>query len=439
MGVKRQARSCQTSGLLLTQIQELSMTTSPQAQFTNVDLPLYMAIELSASSWKLGFADRLGRRPRVRAVDAGDLAKLQMEIDAARKAFNLKADSPVFSCYEAGRDGFWVHRCLVAMGIASQIVEPASIEVNRKKRRAKTDRIDAGKIVNALMRFQAGDRLACRMIRIPDAEAEDARHLNREMRAIKTEKTAHTNRIKSLLAAQGITEVHIDRTFAGQLDQLRCADGQPLLDGLKARLRREFDRVALAVAQIRELQMEQAEMLRTAAKEVLLAESQRTSPRHATIAAHLASLSGIGPVTAWTLSTEVFSWRDIKNRRQLAALAGLTPTPHASGDEEKEQGISKSGRGEIRVLMIEIAWGWLRYQPGSDLARWYRERFADGTKRNRKIGIVALARKLLVALGKYVRHGEIPAGAKLSDEMKFKYAPILTLPQGGPSSPATAA
>lgn len=415
------------------------MTANLQAQFTNEHTPLHMAIELSASNWKLGFADRLGRRPRVRSVDAGNFTKLGEEIEAARKAFGLEADCPVISCYEAGRDGFWVHRCLVTMGIESHIVEPASIEVNRKKRRAKTDRIDAQKIVSALMRFLAGDRLACRMIRIPDTEAEDARHLNREMRSLKSEKTAHTNRIKSLLATQGITEVIIDRTFVQQIDRLQCADGGPLLEGLKARLRREFDRLALAVEQIRELQMHQAEMLRTAAKEVGLAESKRTSSRHAVIAEHLLNLGGIGAVTAWTLSTEVFSWRDIKNRRQLAALAGLTPTPHDSGGEEKEQGISKSGRGEIRALMIEIAWGWLRHQPDSDLARWYHERFADGTKRNRKIGIVALARKLLIALGKYVRHGEIPAGAKLSEEVKFKYMPTLTLPQRGRSSPASAA
>jgi len=413
------------------------MTTSPQVQLTNESTNLYMAIELSASTWKLGFADCLGRRPRVRTLAAGDFVKLQAEIEAARKAFKLPADSPVISCYEAGRDGFWIHRCLVAMGIESLVVEPSSIEVNRKKRRVKTDRIDVQKIVTALMRYQAGDRLACRMIRVPDAESEDARHLNREMRDIKTEKTRHTNRVKSLLATQGITEVIIDRTFVQRMDQLRCADGQPLLEGLKARLSREFDRLALAVEQIRELQMQQAEMLRIAAKEVGLAESKRTVPRHAVIAMQLTNLAGIGPVTAWTLATEVFSWRDIQNRRQLAALAGLTPTPHASGGEEKEQGISKSGRGEIRILMIEIAWGWLRNQPGSDLSRWYRKRFADGTKRNRKIGIVALARKLLVALGKYVRDGEIPAGATLSEEMKFNYLPTLRLPQGDQLSPAT--
>lgn len=411
------------------------MTTNPQVHSNKESVPLYMAIELSAATWKFAFANRLGTRPRIRNVKAGDLEHLQVEIAKARRSFHLQEDGPVVSCYEAGRDGFWVHRCLVAMGIDSLIVEPASIQVNRKKRRPKTDRIDAGKIVNALMRFRTGDKSACRMIRIPDVEAEDARHLNREMRSIKTEKTAHTNRIKSLLATQGIKSVTIDEAFPQQLDQLQTADGHWLRDGLKARLRREFDRLALAVEQIRELQMQQAQMLRTAAKEVGLAESRRTSPKHAIIAEHLFQLGGIGPVTAWTLATEVFAWRDILNRRELAALVGLTPTPFASGGEEKEQGISKSGRAELRSLMIEIAWGWLRNQPDSELSQWYVQRFADGTKRSRKIGIVALARKLLVALGKYVRHGEIPAGAKLSGERKFNYLRSLQPPQAIRPSP----
>jgi transposase len=273
------------------------------------------------------------------------------------------------------------------------------------------------------------------MIRIPDSEAEDARHLNREMRTLKNEKTAHTNRIKSLLAAQGITSVTIDRTFMQQLDSVKTADDNLLQDGLKTRLQREFNRLVLAVEQIRELQMQQAKMLRTAARELTVTEEKRNSPKRATIAAHLLELGGIGPVTAWTLATEIFSWRDIANRRQLAALAGLTPTPHDSGGEEKEQGISKSGRGELRALLIEIAWGWLRHQPDSELSQWYQRRFADGTKRNRKIGIVALARKLLVALGKYVCHGEIPAGAKLSDELKFNYLPSLKTPDDNRPSP----
>lgn len=412
------------------------MTTNSPSQLNNSSLSLHMAIELSASTWKLGFADQLGRKPRVRSIDAGDFDKLCAEIDAAKKAFQLDPDTPVISCYEAGRDGFWIHRCLVSMNVESHIVEPASIEVNRKKRRAKTDRIDAQKIVIALMRSKAGDRFACRMIRIPDAESEDARNLNREMRTIKTERTAHTNRIKGLLVAQGITGIAIDRTFLERIDRMFTGDGKPLGEHLIARLTREFDRLALATEQIRTLQMQQAKMIRMAAKEIEKSEAERKSPRAAIIAEHLGHLSGIGPVASWTLSTEIFSWRDIANRRQLAALAGLTPTPHASGDEEKEQGISKSGRGELRVLMIEIAWGWLMHQPGSELTKWYHRRFGDGTKRNRKIGIVALARKLLVALGKYVRHGEVPAGAKLIGQRKFCYMLSLKLPgrdSGGPA------
>ncbi len=409
------------------------MTTNSQPQVNNSMAALHMSIELSAAKWKLGFADQLGRKARVRSLDAGDLRQLQKEIKAAKRMFGLDPEAPVVSCYEAGRDGFWIHRCFVSMGIESYIVDPASVEVNRKKRRAKTDRIDAERVVIALMRFKAGDRFACRMIRIPDAEAEDARHLNREMRTIKTERTAHTNRIRSLLVTQGISDVVIDRSFTHQLACMRIAEGKPLGKQLRERLRREFDRLALATEQIRLLQMQQAKMIRLAAKEVAQSlgksEAETKSPRAAVIAEHLMNLSGLGPVTAWTLSTEVFSWRDIANRRQLAALAGLTPTPHASGDKEKEQGISKSGRGELRVLMIEIAWGWLFHQPSSELTKWYERRFNDGTKRNRKIGIVALARKLLVALGKYVREGEIPDGAKLKSELKFTYMQVLKIPQ----------
>lgn len=410
------------------------MTTSSPTQPTNVGLCLHMALELSASSWKLGFADQLGRNPRVRSIHAGDFDKLKSEIAAAKKAFGLDPDAAVISCYEAGRDGFWIHRCLVLLGFESYIVEPASIEVNRKKRRAKTDRIDAQKIVLALMRFKAGDRFACRMIRIPSADAEDSRQLNREMRTVKTERTAHTNRIKSLLVTQGITGIKIDRMFLHKLDSIRTAQGEPLGEQLKARLTREFDRLALATEQIRAMQMQQAQMIRDTAKEA--AKSQTHNCRAAELAERLCKLGGIGPVTAWTLSTEVFSWRDIANRRQLAALVGLVPTPHSSGDEEKQQGISKSGRSELRVLMIEIAWGWLMFQPESELSKWYQRRFNDGTKRNRKIGIVALARKLLVAISKFVRDGEIPAGANLKTQHQFRYMASLKAvgrDSGGPA------
>lgn len=402
------------------------MTANSLHEINTSSDTLHMSIELSATEWKLGFADRLGRNPRVRKLSAGGFEALMEEIRRARLAFGLTEDCRIISCYEAGRDGFWIHRVLVSMGIESHIVEPASIQVDRRKRRAKTDRIDAERIVIALMRWLAGDKFACRMIRVPDAEAEDARNLNREMRAIKSERTAHTNRIKSLLVAQGLTIDSIDRNFKARLATATTGDGRPLGRQLTERLHREFDRLALATDQIRALQMQQAEMLRVAAREL---EAGRECPangrKQAAIAHQLSLLGGIGPVTSWTLATEIFAWRDIQNRRQLAALAGLTPTPHASGSEEREQGISKAGRGELRSLMIEIAWGWLKYQPQSALSCWYRERFCDGTKRNKKRGIVALARKLLVALGKYVRQGLIPDGAKLSKELKYNYLPSL--------------
>ena len=416
------------------------MTTNPRQQINTSFETLHMAIELSASTWKIAFADSIGRRPRIRAIDAGDFDKLLSEIAAAKKAFRLDSDAPIISCYEAGRDGFWIHRSLVAIGIESHIVEPASIQVNRKKRRAKTDRIDAQKIVAALIRWKSGDRFACRMIRVPQSEDEDARHLNREMRTIKTEKTAHTNRLKSLLAAQGITNVTINRHFEAFLEKAQTGDGRNLESMLQARLLREFERLKLAVDQIRVLQMQQAELFRRAAAEVEKDEKKRWKAcRQAYLAYQLHQLVGIGPVTAWTLASEVFAWRDIANRRQLGALAGLTPTPHASGNEEREQGISKSGRAEIRTLMIEIAWGWLKFQPQSDLARWYRAKFGDGTKRSRKIGIVALARKLLVALGKFVRMGEIPEGAKMRDELKFNYQSSLQSNSKGTVAMTTAA
>lgn len=410
------------------------MTTSPQVKVTNTEPRLYMAIELSATKWKIGFTDATARRPRIKNVDAGNLGQLDDEIAAAKQALRLDAETPVASCYEAGRDGFWIHRCLTSMGIDSHIVEPASIEVNRKKRRAKTDRIDVEKIAIAMIRFLGGDKYACRMIRIPDVEQEDARNLNREMRTLKNEKTSHTNRIRSLLVTQGITGIDINHHFPVQLEGYRTGDGHALREQLKTRLHREFTRLALTVDQIRTLQMQQAEMLRRAAKETQSAREEESreaktvkdaSHQVALTANRLTELAGIGPVTSWTLSAEVFSWRDIANRRQLAALVGLTPTPHASGEEEKEQGISKSGRAELRSLMIEVAWGWLVFQPGSELSKWYRRRFDDGTRRNRKRGIVALARKLLVALGKYVRDGEMLEGARKSEMIHFSYAASL--------------
>lgn len=408
------------------------MAASPETIVAHKTGILYMALELGSANWKIAFSDHIGRNPRVKTINVHcdfSVMKLELldEIKRAKTAFLLPQDAPVASCYEAGRDGFWIHRCLIQMQVDSHVVEPSSILVNRKQRRAKTDRLDAIAIVTHLIRYLTGDKLACRMIRIPDAPAEDIRNLDRELHALKTEKTSHTNRIKGLLIAQGIRGVEISPSFKEHISQMQTPDGRALGAELTTRLLREFERVALVVDQIREIEKLQAIRLRLANKAEVEAtpeeEAKLTQPvdahqlklaKESAIALQLCSLQGIGTVTAWTLATEIFGWRDIKNRRQLGALAGLVPMPFASGQSEREQGISKSGRAELRSLMIEIAWMWLLYQPNSALSQWYRSRFDDGTKRNRKRGIVALARKLLVALGKYVSDGELPEGATLA-------------------------
>jgi transposase len=398
------------------------MRTKPTTIVTQPEV-LYMSLELSASQWKLAFTTSLCQKPRIRNVPAGQLKLLQAEIAAAKVRFKLDPSVPVISSYEAGRDGFWLHRCLVTMDVESHIVDPASIQVNRRRRNVKTDRIDAQKIVNALIRFKAGDKFACRMIRIPDKVHEDARHLSRELKSMKKERTAHVCRIKSLLVTQGC-ELAINRDFLKNLESTRGGDREPLGARLVGRLKREHERLVLVTEQIRELQKEQFALLGKARAEIA-----QTDPSYqdqlTKIAEHLVTLRGIGSVTAFTLSSEIFAWRDIGNRRQLAAFVGLTPTPHASGDVEKEQGISKSGRSDLRVLMVEVAWLWLQYQPESELSKWYTRRFANGTSKQRKIGIVALARKLLVALGKYVRFGEVPESAQLSEKISAQYLTSL--------------
>ena len=251
------------------------MNTNPQQQRNNSNGTLYMSLELAAENWKLGFADCLGRNARVRTISAGDFDRLKEEVAITKKRFELDVDASVICCYEAGRDGFWVHRCLVLLGFESHIVDPASIQVSRKKRRAKTDRIDAQQIVKALIRFKAGDDLACRMIRIPDVDAEDARRINWEMRTLKTERTAHNNRIKSLLNLQGIRQVIIDGSFPRRLTRMKTAEGKPLCENLQEEIDREFDRMALVASQLRMLQMKQMKLIRQVAKEIKQAKIPR--------------------------------------------------------------------------------------------------------------------------------------------------------------------
>jgi transposase len=377
------------------------MKPTIHATARNPQPTLYLAFELSDQDWKLGFTVGLGQPPRQRKIAAGDTAALKHEIALAKQRFGLPADAPVVSCYEAGRDGFWLHRFLESEQISNLVVDSASIEVSRRGKHAKTDRLDVEKLVTMLMRYHAGESRVWSVVQVPSLAAEDQRHLHRQLLALKGERTRYVNRIKGLLVSQGI-HLTVDSDFLTHLPQLRLWDGAPLPDGLTARLRREFSCWQFVHRQILELEAERRTAIRES-QELAMAQVRQ-----------LLQLKGIGENAAWLFVMEFFGWRDFHNRREIGALAGLTPTPFQSGDEDHEQGISKAGNELVRAMAIEIAWPkGLRFQPDSVLSQWYQERFGAGGKRLHKIGIVALARKLLIALWHYLDSGELPEGAAL--------------------------
>jgi transposase len=392
------------SGMLLRRVDTKEMLMNTETTLTNqynrFEPYLFLAFELSQNLWKLGFTFGVAQRPRLRTITARDLQALQHEIQAAKKRFDLPANTPVLSCYEAGRDGFWLHRYLEKNGIQNLVVDSSSIEVSRRARRRKTDKLDVNKLLAMLIRFHNGERKVWRVVRVPSREAEDARQLHRELMTLKSERTRHVNRIKGLLISQGIaTAVQFD--LPDRLETFRLWDGSRLSAALVMRLQREYQRWVLVDQQIDQLMAHRKELLKT---------SQQTSVEQVR---QLMRLKGIGGNSAWLFVMEFFSWRDFRNRREVGACAGLTNAPYQSGDTSRDQGIEKAGNRFIRAIAIEIAWSWLRYQPKSKLSQWYQRRFGQGGKRQRKIGIVALARKLLVALWRYLETGTVPEGALL--------------------------
>lgn len=359
---------------------------------------LYLALELGAKRWHLAMSPSLSSPPRRKALVAGAVAALRLELRTAKKKFGLPVDARVVSCYEAGRDGFWLHRALVELGIENVVVDSASIAVDRRARRLKTDRLDADKLLAMLCRHDQGERHVWRVLRVPGREEEDARRPQREWEMLKKDRTRLINRIHAVFACEGIRDCKINAKLCARLDEL----------GLPSRavemVRRSLQTLKLLDEQI-------------AAIGKSIAKHRGDSPDSSSKQVRfLQALRGIGPVSSEVLVTEIFGWRKIENRRQLGALGGLNPSPYASGSMQHDQGISKAGSRRVRRVMVELAWGWLLYQADSKLSRWYQERFGRGGPRQRKIGIVALARKLLVALWKYVAGGEIPEGALFKEE-----------------------
>lgn len=357
---------------------------------------LLMSMELSNTEFRLRFSNQQKEREVI--VPARDVEKLRHAVQVAKEKLKMQAGCRVVSCYEAGRDGFWVHRCLEQMGVENLVVDSASIEVNRRKRRAKTDRLDAKKLLGMLIRHVFGkEKGMWQIVRVPTEAQEDERRQHREHQRLKKERTAHLGRIRSLLTLHGIALKRV----TPDVETYRNWDKRPLPAAAKAELKREFERLDLTNRQIQELGKDRVRKVK----------SGETSGDQAT--AKLMKVKAVGIETASVLGYEFFGYRKFKNRREVGSLAGLTGTPYQSGNLKHEQGISKAGNPRVRHKMTETSWLWIRFQPQSDLTKWYLANYGPNSHRSRKAGIVALARKLLVALWKYVEFNEVPAGAVL--------------------------
>jgi transposase len=361
---------------------------------------LYVSLELGERKWKIACTPCMGQAPRLRQLDARDLAQLMVEIQAAKARFELPYDAPVYTCYEAGRDGFWLHRALAVREIHNTVVDSASIEVDRRARRMKTDSLDAVKLVTMLIRYHNGEPRVWRVVRVPTQAEEDQRQLHRELAVLKRDRTALVCRVKSLLALQGVAGGP-RAVLPDAIDALRMWNGEPLPKELADRLKRECGRVASIDTQIQLLQRKRKYVLR------------HCGGRAFSLIRKLMKLRGIGVESAWIYVMELFAWRQLKSVREVGAISGLTPAPYQSGEMKHELGITKAGNRHVRAIAVEIAWGWLQHQPQSELSHWYQRKFGHGGSALRRKGIVALARKLLVALWKYAEHDELPAGAAL--------------------------
>lgn len=359
---------------------------------------LFVAMELSNKNWKLAFGD--GSRDRERNIPARREEVLIREVSLAKEKLGLAADAPVVFGYEAGRDGFWVDRMLKKHGFKNYVMDPASIEVPRRSRIRKTDRLDAKKLLKLLLRRELwGESDAFSSVCVPTEEQEADMRIHRERDRLVKERTGHRARMKSLAVLHGI---ELGNPATVVIEQLRDWEGKPLSGSLSKELVHEQQRLCLAEEQIKGVEEQQAVAMKQS-RTIALQKAHK-----------LSKLKAVGLQSSWLLSHECFGWRTFANRKHLGSFAGLTGTPFDSGDTLREQGISKAGSGRVRTTMIELAWGWVRWQRDSALTHWFIDRYVrGGTSRSKRKGIVALARKLLIALWKYLEQDLVPEGAIL--------------------------
>jgi len=358
---------------------------------------LHLAFELGRKKWKLGFTIGLGQKARKKNVKGGDTAAVLHETAAAKRRFGLPAEARVVSCYEAGPEGFWLHRWLLSIGVENVVVDSASIEVDRRKRRAKSDGLDVEALLKLLCRHTMGEPKVWGVVRVPPPQIEDLRQLHRELATLTEERTRIRNRMRGLLAVHGAS-IRRWSTVREEVASLRLWDGSALGDGLRQRLEREIERLEIVQRQLRSIKHEmEAELQAAAEPGSALAMMQR-----------LVSLRGIGTQEAWIMVVELFAWRGFRNRREVGGCTGLTPTLYQSGNSSHEQGIDKAGNVWLRRVAIQLAWSWVRWQPHSELTRWFNEKFARAGRRQRRVGIVAVARKLTIALWRYAFGAPLP-------------------------------
>ena len=366
---------------------------------------IFVSLELSRSTWLItSLSPGSGEKMSKHSVRAGDIAGLLRRFAQLKEKARARTgwDFPIITIQEAGLDGFWIHRVLQSEEIESHVVDPASIATSRRRRRAKTDKIDGETLVRTLLAYKRGEPRVCAMVKVPTPEEEDSRRLCRERKVLTAERVLHVNRIKGLLFCQGISGYEpLRRDRHERLEELRTGDGRPLPQHLKAQVNREIDRLELLLKQIKAVEAERDALL-------VAARTPAAVP-----ASMLLNIKGIGPEFAAVLWSEGL-FRHFDNRRQVAAYAGLAPTPWQSGAVDREQGVSKAGNPRLRTTLIQLAWLWLRNQPHSALTLWFHERVSRNSGRLRKTTIVALARKLLVALWKYVTAGVVIEGAAMT-------------------------
>jgi transposase len=385
------------------------MTATTRPELSVNEPTLYVAFELGKKDWKLALTSGFGIAPWLWTVASGDLEAVRDALERGRRRFALPATAPVVSCYEAGRDGFWIHRALRGLGVANRVVDSASIEVNRRARRVKTDRLDALKLVQMLVRACGGERSVWREVHVPTVAEEAARQVSRERTDLTTAQTRLVNQMRGWLATWG-TRLPA-RRGPSWWTTVRDWAGTPLPEEVQGRLARASERLAAIATQIAALEAQQAAAV-TAPPAAALAGPAAAAPTRAQAVRQLVQLKGVATTSASVLVDEGVVWRVFRNRRQIGGFLGFAPTPYNSGESVHEQGISGAGNARLQAVSIQLAWNWIRWQPTSALTQWYQAKFGTG-KRARRIGIVAVARKLVIALWRYVTAGIVPSGAQV--------------------------